>query len=120
MGLVEERATDKKTIKQVVRAATVLDAPPMIGAGIVGYVQTPRGIRQAYTVWAAHVADSCKRRFNKKSTDQITAFAKHETAMKQNAQLLNEQIAQLKKECCIIRLLAHTQPELTPLEVKKA
>ena len=120
MGLVEERSTDKKTIKQVVRNVTVLDAPAMIGAGIVGYVQTPKGLQQAYTVWAAHVADSCKRRFYKKAPTQITAFAKHETAMKQNAGQLAEELNKLKKECCVIRLLAHTQPELTPLEAKKA
>jgi large subunit ribosomal protein L3e len=120
MGLVEDRTSDKKVIKQVVRLATVLDAPAMIGAGIAGYIQTPQGIQQAYCVWASHIAESAKRRFYKTRNTKKTAFAKYETAAAQNPEAIKAKLALIKKECCVIRLIAHTQPEQTPLEAKKA
>jgi len=86
MGLVEEHSTDKKEIKQVIKNATILDAPKMIGVGVVGYMQTPTGMRVHSTVWAAHISESCKRRFYHNHKDSKVmklknAFSKHETAM---------------------------------------
>lgn len=40
--------------------------------------------------------------------------------MAQDPAALAKMIEQLKKECCMIRLICHTQPEMTPLEAKKA
>lgn len=37
----------------------------MIVVGLVGYVQTPSGLRAVTTVWAPHLDDSFKRRFYK-------------------------------------------------------
>jgi ribosomal protein L3 len=31
---------------------TIIETPPMIVVGVVGYVQTPRGLRTLNTVWA--------------------------------------------------------------------
>ena len=33
--------------------------------GVVGYTQTPRGLRSLNTVWAHHLSDEVKRRFYK-------------------------------------------------------
>lgn len=51
--------------KEVVEAVTVVETPPMVIVGIVGYVQTPRGLRTFKTVFAEHISDECKRRFYK-------------------------------------------------------
>merc|ERR1712139_15072 len=51
--------------KEVVEAVTILECPPMIVVGVVGYVETPRGLRSLTTVWAQHLDDSLKRRFYK-------------------------------------------------------
>ncbi|EOD37150.1 60S ribosomal protein L3, partial [Emiliania huxleyi CCMP1516] len=49
--------------KEVVEAVTVLEAPPMVVVGMVGYVETAKGLRALTTVWAEHLNDEVKRRF---------------------------------------------------------
>ncbi len=51
--------------KEVVEAVTIVETPPMIVVGVVGYVSTPRGLRSFKTIFAEHVSDECKRRFYK-------------------------------------------------------
>lgn len=51
--------------KEVVEAVTIIETPPMVIVGIVGYVQTPRGLRSFKTIFAEHISDECKRRFYK-------------------------------------------------------
>lgn len=31
---------------------TIIETPPVIAVGVVGYVQTPRGLRTLNTIWA--------------------------------------------------------------------
>jgi len=38
-----------------VEAVTILETPPMVVVGVVGYVKTPRGLRSLTTVWADHL-----------------------------------------------------------------
>jgi large subunit ribosomal protein L3e len=40
-----------------------VETPPMVVVGVVGYVETPRGLRSLTTVWAEHLSDELKRRF---------------------------------------------------------
>ena len=35
----------------------------MIAVGVVGYIETPRGMRALKTVWAEHIGEECKRRW---------------------------------------------------------
>ena len=49
--------------KEIVEAVTVIETPPMVIVGVVGYVETPRGLRSLTTVWAEHISDEAKRRF---------------------------------------------------------
>lgn len=51
--------------KEVVEAVTILETPPMVIVGIVGYVATPKGLRALRTVWAEHIGEDCRRRFYK-------------------------------------------------------
>merc|ERR1712139_555722 len=51
--------------KEVVEAVTIIECPPMIVVGVVGYIETPRGLRTLTTVWAGHLSDELKRRFYK-------------------------------------------------------
>lgn len=51
--------------KEVVEAVTIVETPPMMVVGIVGYVETPRGLRSFKTVFAEHISDECRRRFYK-------------------------------------------------------
>lgn len=60
-----DKAGSKAHKKEVVEAVTVIETPPMIVVGVVGYVQTPRGLRQLHTVFGGSLSDACKRRFYK-------------------------------------------------------
>ena len=39
--------------KEIVEAVTVIETPPMVIVGIVGYIDTPRGLRALTTVWTS-------------------------------------------------------------------
>jgi large subunit ribosomal protein L3e len=54
--------------KDIVEAVTIIETPPIIVVGLVGYVKTPNGLRSITTVWTAQVDDSFKRRFYKNWT----------------------------------------------------
>merc|ERR1712111_150384 len=60
-----ERVGSKMHKKEVVEAVTVIETPPMVVVGVVGYVETPLGLRSLTTVWAEHLSDEVKRRFYK-------------------------------------------------------
>ena len=44
---------------------TIIDTPPVIVVGVVGYIETPRGLRTFKTVFAEHLSEECRRRFYK-------------------------------------------------------
>lgn len=52
-------------LHEVVDAVTILDTPPMVCVGVVGYIETPRGLRQLKTIFAQHLNEECLRRFYK-------------------------------------------------------
>jgi len=51
--------------KEVVEAVTIIETPPMVIVGVVGYIETPRGPRPLKAVFAEHLSEDCKRRFYK-------------------------------------------------------
>jgi large subunit ribosomal protein L3e len=56
-----DRPGAKMHKKEVVEAVSVLEAPPLIVVGVVGYVETPRGIRPLTSVWAEHLSEDVQR-----------------------------------------------------------
>lgn len=44
---------------------SIIETPPMMVVGVVGYIETPRGLRVLKTIWAEHLSEECKRRFYK-------------------------------------------------------
>ena len=51
--------------KEVVEAVTVIETPPMVIVGIVGYIETPKGLRSFRSVFAEHLSVDFKRRLYK-------------------------------------------------------
>jgi len=101
---------------------TILECPPMVVVGLVGYVETPRGLRTLTTVWTEHLSESLKRRFyknwyrsKKKAFDRYAA----RVADEKNKDVEDE-LARMKKYCSVIRVLAHTQIRKLKLRQKKA
>merc|ERR1719251_610014 len=55
----------KAGAREIVEAVTIIETPPLVAVGMVGYIETPRGLRALKTVWAEHINVECKRRFYK-------------------------------------------------------
>jgi len=106
--------------KECVEAVTILECPPMIGVGFVGYVQTPRGLRALTTVFAEHLSEEVRRRFYKNwYKSKKKAFTKYAKKYAANENMAKE-IARAKKYCQVIRLIAHTQISKVKVGQKKA
>ena len=60
-----QRPGSKAHDKDIVEGVTIIETPPMIVVGLVGYVKTPAGLRSITTVWAGNVDSSFKRRYYK-------------------------------------------------------
>ncbi|KDE04741.1 60S ribosomal protein L3-A [Microbotryum lychnidis-dioicae p1A1 Lamole] len=118
-----ERPGSKMHRKEVVEAVTVIDTPPMVVVGVVGYVETPRGLRSLTTVWAEHLSDELKRRFyknwyrSKKKAFTKSAKKHAETGPKSS---IARELERISKYCSVVRVLAHTQIRKTGLQQKKA
>lgn len=117
-----DRPGSKMHKREVVEAATVVDTPPVVVVGVVGYVETPRGLRSLTTVWAEHLSEEVRRRFYKnwyKSKKKaFTKYAaKYATA---NGEQVERDLARIVKYASVVRVLVHTQIKKTPLAQKKA
>jgi len=112
--------------KEVVEPVTIVETPPMICVGFVGYVETPRGLRALTTVWAGHLSDECKRRFYKGAFNQTKqkAFTKYQKrwadADKSSNKPMEAEINRAKKYCQVIRAICHTQIGKVKVGQKKA
>ena len=60
-----ERPGSKLNKKELVEAVTVIECPPMYIVGMVGYIDTPRGMRAFSTVWIQSLDKDTLRRFYK-------------------------------------------------------
>mmetsp|Transcript_17992 Transcript_17992/g.44616 ORF Transcript_17992/g.44616 Transcript_17992/m.44616 type:complete len:385 (-) Transcript_17992:3342-4496(-) len=116
-----DKPGSKSHKKEVVEAVTLIETPPMVVVGVVGYTETPQGLRTYKTVWANHLNDELKRRFYKNWYNaKKKAFSKYAKKASQDDQFIGKQIDEMKKYCQVVRVLAHTQPSMLPLRQKKA
>jgi len=105
--------------KEVVECVTIVETPPMVGVGVVGYVETPQGLRTLRTVWAAKLSDEAKRRFYKNwYQSKKKAFAHYQANYSEED--VKAKLEEMKKHCSVIRLIAHTQTGKIGLRQKKA
>jgi len=74
-----EKREGKKIIKKdIVEPVTIIECPPIKIVGVVGYVETPRGLRALSTVYAQKLPDELLRRFYKNwHLSQKRAFSKY-------------------------------------------
>lgn len=107
--------------KEIVEAVTVIETPPMVVVGVVGYVATPKGLRALTTVWAGHLSDDMKRRFYKNwYQSKKKAFTKYVKKFAEDKQSIDAEIARIKKYATVVRVIAHTQIALLKKRQKKA
>jgi len=108
--------------KEVCEAVTIIETPPMIIVGMVGYIETPRGLRSIATVWAEHLSDECRRRFYKNwhKSKSKRAFLNYPAKYENDAAAIDAECDKIKKHCSVVRALAHTQISKIKLRQKKA
>jgi len=106
--------------KEVVEAVTIIETPPMVVVGVVGYIRTPNVLRTLSTVWAGHLAEEFKRRLYKNwYRAQKKAFTKH-LKREDREQHKKTETEKMKNYCTVIRVIAHSQLSLLNLRQKKA
>ena len=106
--------------KEVVEAVTIVESPPMICVGVVGYIETPRGLRALSSVWAGHLSEECRRRFYKNwYKSKKKAFTRYSRKYAENNKMQAE-IDTIKQHCSVVRAICHTQPSKTPTGLRKA
>jgi len=113
------RQDHKLNKKEVVEAVTIVETPPMVVVGIVGYIETPRGLRALTTLWAQHLDESFLRRFYKNwYRSKRKAFKKYRKNKKY--EIDPKQVERMKKYCKVIRVVAHSQIRKIKIGQKKA
>jgi large subunit ribosomal protein L3e len=106
--------------KETVEAATVLEAPPIVVAGVVGYIETPRGLRALTTVWAQHLSTQFKRRLYKNwMNSKKKAFSKYAQKWSDEKNITRE-LDRIKKYCQVVRVIVHTQLNKLNIRQKRA
>jgi len=107
--------------KETVEAVTILETPPMIVVGLVGYTETPRGLRALTTVWANYLGDEVKRRFYRNwYRAKHKAFTKYVKKATEKPADVQAELDRVVKYASVVRVLAHTQIIKVKLGRKKA
>eukprot|EP00344_Euplotes_crassus_P004832 CAMPEP_0197014260 /NCGR_PEP_ID=MMETSP1380-20130617/69604_1 /TAXON_ID=5936 /ORGANISM="Euplotes crassus, Strain CT5" /LENGTH=389 /DNA_ID=CAMNT_0042439143 /DNA_START=42 /DNA_END=1211 /DNA_ORIENTATION=+ len=116
-----DRPGSKIHKKEVVEAVTIIETPPMVVVGVVGYIETPRGLRTLTTVWAEHLSTELKRRFYKNwYKSKKKAFTKYAKKYAESKKAIQRDLERIKKYCTVVRVIAHTQMKKARIGQKKA
>merc|ERR1719506_2086402 len=121
----QEKREGKKNIKKdIVEPVTVVETPPMKVVGMVGYIDTPRGLRALSTVWAQNLSKGVVRRFYKNyyvaKKRAFQNYKKKYEADKDSKNHVNRDINRIRKYCSVVRVLAATQIDKCKFRQKKA
>lgn len=120
-----EKREGKKTIKKdVAEPVTVVECPPIKVIGLVGYIETPRGLRTLSTVWAQNLPEGVLRRFYKNyylsKKKAFTNYAKRYQEDPKSKKHVNRDVQRIKKFCQVVRVIVASQPDKLKLRQKKA
>jgi large subunit ribosomal protein L3e len=90
--------------------------------GVVGYVETPSGLRTLTTVFAEHLSEEFKRRCYKNwYRSKKKAYTKYATKYQKDAgKDIEHELERIKKFCTVVRVIAHSQVKKLNLRLKKA
>ena len=109
-----ERREGKKVFKKdIVEPVSIIECPPMKIVGLVGYVETPRGLRALSTVYAQHLPEELRRRFYKNwqnaKKKAFTKYAKRYEEDDKSKKSIKRDLERIKKYCHVVRVLTSTQ-----------
>mmetsp|Transcript_24097 Transcript_24097/g.45819 ORF Transcript_24097/g.45819 Transcript_24097/m.45819 type:complete len:389 (+) Transcript_24097:36-1202(+) len=107
--------------REVVDAVSIVETPPMVVVGVVGYVETPAGLRTLTTVFAEHLSEEFKRRCYKNwYKSKKKAYTKYVKKYENGGKDIDHELERIKKHCTVVRVIAHTQVSKLKLRLKKA
>jgi large subunit ribosomal protein L3e len=116
-----DKVGSKMHKKEIVECVTIIETPPVIVIGVVGYIETPKGLRAIGTVWAQHISNEARRRFYKRwyhsKRKAFTKYAKRFTSAKH---IIDANIERLKGKAQVVRAIVHTQIGKVRIGQKKA
>ncbi|KAK3595110.1 hypothetical protein CHS0354_002363 [Potamilus streckersoni] len=118
-----DRPGSKVNKKEIVEAVTIIETPPMVVVGLVGYIETPKGLRTFKTMWAEHLSEECRRRFYKnwyRSKKKAFTKASKKWTDEAGKREIERDFNKMKKYCKVIRVICHTQTKLLKKRQKKA
>lgn len=116
-----DKVGSKMHKKEIVEAVTVLETPPMVVVGLVGYMNTPKGLKAVTTVWAEHLGEEMRRRFYKNwYHSKNKAFTKYVKKYAADNGPISDSLDRIKKYANIIRVIAHTQIRKISIGQKRA
>merc|ERR1712002_504552 len=120
---VADKPGSKINKKEVVEGVTIIETPPMVAVGFTGFIDTPKGPKCFKTIWAEHLSEECRRRFYKnwhKSKKRAFTNASKKWTDDVGKKEIEADLAKIKKYCCVVRIIAHTQVKLLRKRIKKA
>ncbi|KAL6121482.1 ribosomal prt L3 [Nucleospora cyclopteri] len=100
----EVRAKNKVQTKEILDAVTILETPPMIVHGVVGYVQTVKGLVRSGMVLSKTLDEGVIRKMFAK---KYVFGMKHED-LRKNTEYSEEDLNKLQQSDCI-RVICHSQ-----------
>jgi large subunit ribosomal protein L3e len=113
----EVKRQSKIQTRELLEAVTILETPPMVIHGVVGYQKTIAGLKRTKVILAEHMSEGVIRRmFTKKYVPGLKY-----TDLRKTVGFSNEDIEELKKSSDVIRVLVHSQVhKISPIRQKKA
>jgi len=120
---ISNKKGSKSNKKEVLEAVTILECPPVVVVGIVGYIETPHGPRSLRTIFAEHLGEECRRRFYKnwhRSKKRAFVHGAKRWQDRLGKITIRRDIARMKRYCTSIRVVVHTQQKMLGKRQKKA
>jgi large subunit ribosomal protein L3e len=115
-----DRPGHKMNKKEIVEPCTIIETPPLMVVGVVGYVDTPRGLRTLTTVWAEHLTEGVLRRFYKNwYRASRKAFSKYAKKYADGKKAIERDLERIRKYCTVVRVLCHTQMNKVMIDDQK-
>lgn len=101
----EVKVKTKVITKELLEAVTILETPPMVIHGVVGYQKTVKGLKRTKVILAEHLSEGVLRRM---FTKKFVPGLKH-TDLRKSVGFSQDDINELKNTSDIIRVLVHSQ-----------
>lgn len=113
----EVKSKTKSQTKELLEAVTILETPPMVIHGVVGYQNTLQGLKRTKVILAEHISEGVIRRMFSK---RFIPGMKY-TDIRKTIGFSEADVEELKKTSDVIRVLAHSQVhKMKPIHQKKA